>query len=223
MIKARSCIGFALLVVLPAGALLNSALAMDVTDGVPACVENGQLPSNIFYGTDDKTIDIIGDASNSSSGVGRAKGNSYQVDMDVILNEAEFWLDFSDTQTLTYYVFDCPDEFGTYTEVYRNSEVVAGIGVEWYSSGSLSIPLTAGTHYIIAVSWDGDVGYFYGTGESQVTSFGSQTHGYATGYDPLPGSFDSLVNDTAIYHQRLDTVEDTSLEMTTWGAIKAAQ
>ena len=47
--------------------------------------------------------------------------------------------------------------------------------------------------------------YYYGTGESQVVSFGEHVHGYATGTHPLPASFSSTSNDQAIYHQRLTT------------------
>lgn len=221
MNKALLSVSFVLFLILPAAGLLNDIQAMDVADGLPAVIENCDLNGTVIHGSDGRTIDIVGDTSHSSSGFGRAKGNSYQVDMEVTLNEAEFWLDFNGSQTLTYYVFVCPDEFGTYNEVFRNSETVNGTGAGWYSSGSVSIDLSAGNHYIIIVSWDGEVTYFFDTGDSQTTSFGSYTHGYATGYDPLPSSFESLSNDTAIYHQRLTTVEITALDMSTWGAIKA--
>jgi len=151
------------------------------------------------------TIDVVGDTSGGSSGAGRAKGNSYRVDTSVVLNDAEFYLTFSDTQTLTYYVFESSVEFGTYTEIHRNSQSVTGTGTAWYSSGPLSVPLAAGMHYIIAVSWTGTTGYFYGVGDTQATSFGAYVHGYATGYDPLPSSFSSTSNDQAIYHQRITT------------------
>jgi hypothetical protein len=63
--------------------------------------------------------------------------------------------------------------------------------------------------------------YYYDTGDSLSTSFGAYVHGYASGHDPLPASFESASNDQAIYYQRLNTVENTALEMSTWGAIKA--
>ncbi len=220
MRKALLSLTFILLL-LPAAGLL-SANAANTVDGLPATAESSDLPANTAMRSGGKAVDTLGDLSNSGSGSGRAKGNSYQIDIDVTLVEAEFWLDFSDTQTLIFYVFMCPDEFGTYTEVYRNSESVVGSGAGWYTSGAISVDMDAGDHYIIVVSWDGYMTYFYDTGDSQVTSFGYQTHGYATGYHPLPASFSSMVNDSAIYHQRLNTVENTSLEMTTWGTVKAA-
>jgi hypothetical protein len=112
-------------------------------------------------------------------------------------------------------------EFGTYTEVYRDTEVVSGMGAGWYSSGPLNVALDAGRYYIIAVSWDGYMVYYFDTGDSQTTSFGAYVHGYATGFNPLPPSFSSTVNDQAIYHQRLMTTAITPVEGSTWGGIKA--
>jgi hypothetical protein len=190
-------------------------------DGVPTSLVLQEVPANPA-GDGVATVDIVGSTANPATNTGRAKGNSYRVDMSVVLSEAEFWLSFTSTQTLTYYVFDSPVEFGTYTEVYRDSEVVTGTGAGWYSSGPLSVPLDAGFHYIIAVSFSGTLTYYYGTGDEQPTSFGAHTHGYATGFDPLPQSFQSLSNDQAIYHQRLTTDMATPVDASTWGAIKAA-
>lgn len=213
--------GLAMFLILPAAGFLNDSYAMSIVDGSPAIVQNMDIPANTVPGSDGRTIDIVGSTSISGSGTGRARGNSYEVNIDIVLDEAEFWLNFNDTMTLTYYVFVCPDEFGTYTEVYRNSETVSGFGAGWYSSGTVSVDLFEGSHYIIAVSWNGTLTYYYDTGESQATSFGSHTHGYALGHDPLPASFESMVDDLAIYHQRLTTTVSTALDNTTWGAIKA--
>lgn len=206
-------------------ALLGSlpiASAADVTlDGVPVTIELIEHQGNSQTAPDGRTVDVVGGTSISSSGAGRAKGNSYRVDIDVSLNMMEFYLDFSDTQNLTFYVFTCPTEFGTYTEVYRDTQTVTGHGADWYSSGCFAVNLTAGLHYILAVSWNGMMTYYYDSGDTQPTSFGAYTHGYATGYDPLPSSFESNMNDQAIYHQRLTTNAPTPVEQDTWGAVKA--
>jgi hypothetical protein len=125
---------------------------MDIIDGFPTLIDNCDPAGTVIHGFDGRTIDIVGGTSFSGSSTGRAKGNSYRIDMDVTLTESEFWLNFGDTQILTYYVFVCPDEFGTYSEVYRNSESVNGTGADWYSSGSVSIDLNAGNYYINIVS-----------------------------------------------------------------------
>lgn len=189
-------------------------------DGEPALMELVEVPAIPYTIEGGRTVDIVGETSNMSTGTGRAKGNSYEVLTTVTLTEAEFYLSFTSTQTLTFYVFTCPTEFGTYTEVYRDMALVQGAGEGWYSSGEIAVEMTAGEHYIIAVSWDGTLNYFYGTGDYQGTSFGGYTHGYATGYDPLPASFQSQSNDQAIYHQRLTTGGPTPPDHSTWGAVK---
>ncbi|MCD4776807.1 MAG: hypothetical protein K8S15_12250 [Candidatus Aegiribacteria sp.] len=221
MNKQLFSLGFFLFLILPAAGLLNNMQAMDVVDGFPTVIDNCDPAGSIIHGSDGRTVDIVGGTSFSGSSTGRAKGNAYRVDMDITLTEAEFWLDFSDSQILTYYVFVCPSEFGTYSEVYRNSEIVVGTGAGWYSSGTVSIDLNTDNYYINIVSWDGNMTYYYNTGDSLSTSFGAYVHGYASGYDPLPASFESTNNDQAIYCQRLNTIENTALDMTTWGAIKA--
>lgn len=209
----------ALIVAVPALGLAEPVKLM--VDGSSAFVDPVDLPANPGQGTDGRPVDIVGDDSITSSGSGRAKGNSYRVDINVTLTQAEFWLNFTDPQTLAYYVFVCPTEFGTYNEVYRNSEVVNGVGAAWYSSGVISVPLAAGNHYIIAVSWSGFMIYYYDSADSQDTSFGAYTHGYASGFHPLPPSFESTINDQAAYYQRLTTTTVTPVEESTWGGIKA--
>lgn len=156
-----------------------------------------------------QTVDVVGSAGNMSTQTGRAKGNSYMVATDVVLVQTEFWLTFTNTQNLTFYVYQSPVEFGTYTQVYAITQPVAGIGSAWYSSPTLGIPLSMGMYYIIAVSWDGSLTYYFGTGDSQGVSFGSHVHGYAVGAHPLPASLTSSVNDQAIYHQRITTSQPT--------------
>jgi hypothetical protein len=222
MLKKLLSVVLTVFFILPVSGLLSTLQADIFEDGVLTSIRGADLPAFTEPGEGSRTVDIVGGTTNSSSGPGRAKGNSYQIDTDVILTEAEFWLDFGNTQMLTFYVFVCPDEFGKYNEIYRNSELTVGSGAAWYSTGPVAVEMDAGNHYIIIVSWDGTVGYYYDSGDSQATSFGYYTHGYATGSNPLPASFQSLSNDQAIYYQRLNTELNTSLEPTTWGAIKAA-
>jgi hypothetical protein len=152
-----------------------------------------------------QTVDIVGSTANVAVTSNVAKGNSYDVTTSVHLTQAEFHLNYSGAQTLTFTVHEGVSEFGTYDEVFRSSAVVNGIGLGWYSSGAINVPLDAGKHYIVAVSWTGVMTYYFDTGDSQAVSFGEQTHGYAVGQNPLPMQFSSGVNDQAIYYQRLTT------------------
>lgn len=201
--------GLVLLLALPASVSFADSQPKETSvaiDGVLAKEPVENHASNIQW-LAAATVDIVGDASHPEFGTGLAKGNSYQVDVNTTLNNAEFRLTFSDTQTLTFYVFQSGVEFGTYNEIYRDSRVVTGTGEGWYSTGPISINMSAGNHYIIAVSWNGSMIYHWGIGDSQPVSFGFHTHGYATGTDPLPVTIDSDANDQAIYYQRLTTNE----------------
>lgn len=152
-----------------------------------------------------REVDVVGGTNASNSGNGLAKGNAYRVDTSVTLLMAEFYLNFSNSQTLQFYVYESPVEFGTYTQIFTVSETVAGTGEGWYSSGPIGIELVSGMYYVMAVSWSGSCQYYYNTGDSQPTSFGAEVYGYATGTHPLPASFDTSSNDQAIYFQRLTT------------------
>lgn len=121
-----------------------------------------------------QVIDTLG-GTTPASGVGRAKGNSYEIVSATTLIEAEFMLEFTGVQTLRFTVHSSPTEFGTYTEVFQRSAQVTGTGLDYYSSGPVSVPLVESEHYIVAVSWDGSMGYFYGTGDTVPVSFGNHT------------------------------------------------
>lgn len=154
-------------------------------------------------------FDIVGSTSDSSrENPWTGKGNAFRVDTSRILLEQEFFLDFTTTQTLSFYVYKSPVEFGTYNQAHKNSYVVTGNGANWYSSGQIHVPLEEGQFYIIALSWNGSLEYFYGVGDSQPVSFGSQVHGFAGGFDPLGPTISSTGNDYAIYYQRLSTVPE---------------
>nr|HPQ42572.1 hypothetical protein [bacterium] len=159
----------------------------------------------VRFDRDGRAVDIVGGTTSSSSGLLKAKGNAYRVDTATTLEMAEFYLDFTGSQLLQYYVYESTVEFGTYTQIWTFSETVTGTGQAWYSSGTINLPFAAGMYYIIAVSWDGTCGYYYNTGDSQSTSFGAHVYGYATGSHPLPASFVTSSNDQAIYYQRITT------------------
>ena len=178
-----------------------------VLNGLPYCEDldqkAGQRPDVNGFTKSESTADVVGSDTRSATDFALAKGNSYRVDTTTFLREAEFWLEFSDTQTLSFYVFQSPVEFGTYNLVWSRTSSVSGVGASWYSTGPLDVLLEAGNHYIIAVSWDGTMTYFFDTADSEPTSFGAYTHGYASGIHPLGNQITSNANDQAVYYQRL--------------------
>jgi hypothetical protein len=152
-------------------------------------------------------VDVVGGLSNSATpNPYNAKGNAFHVTTSTTLNQLEFYLNFVGNHALTFGVYTSPVEFGNYTLV-QNSTVnrsSAG-GGEFIASGPMSVPLTAGLYYITVV-WPLDVTtYYFTTGASQPTSWGSQVHGFATGVAPLGATISSTDDDSAIYYERLTT------------------
>jgi hypothetical protein len=152
-----------------------------------------------------QTVDVVGTSASRSQRTALAKGNSFRVDTTVVLDSFEMWFDFSGAQTVEFYIYRCPTEGGTYTQLLRTSVPLTGNGPGWYSSGALQFPLICGGHYVLATSWPGTLAYYFGTGNSQPVSFGEHTFAYALGTHPLPASFTTTSNDQAIYHMRLLT------------------
>lgn len=163
-------------------------------------------------------IDIVGGTSNSG-GSSHAKGNAFRVDTGTTLIEQEFYLSFTGVQTLNYYVYEAPQEFGTYTQIRVSAVTHTGVGAEWYSSGPLNVPLEAGKYYILAFSWPATVQYYYNIGDTQDVSFGAYVHGHATGTHPMSATIDSTSNDQAIYYQRLTTPEPASVLLLALGLL----
>lgn len=216
MLKAKSIVvavvfGFAVLGT--AGGAVTQELTLDGEPFSGPVTAAGPTQPLDGGGQKAPVVDVVGGTASSATNPGRAKGNAYRVDLSTGLVEAEFWLTFSDSQTLAFYVYQSPVEFGTYTQVFTTSATVTGTGAGWYSSGPINYRLEAGNYYIIAVSWSGGMTYYYNSADSQVVSFGEHVHGYAVGLHPLPGTFSSTSNDQAIYHQRLTTDVDVPVEL----------
>lgn len=135
-----------------------------------------------------------------------AKGNAFRVDTSVRLLQEEFYLGFSGQQTVSFYVFESPVEFGTYSRVFSNSVSMVGQGDRWCSSGAIDVPMHAGRYYITAFSMPGDAFWcYYNIADSQSVSFGADVHAFATGFHPLGTTLSSTTNDRAVYYERLTT------------------
>ena len=180
------------------------------------------LPENTQIDESGRTVDIVGGTTYSAEGIALGKGDVYRVDIDVNLTEAEFWLNFSDTQTLSTHVYTCPTEAGTYTEIFQSALDITGTGAAWYSCGAIDVPMNADNYYLILIAWSGTQTYYWDAADSQDTSFGAHVLGYWSGAFPMPATLEVSGNDQAVYHQRLTTGNaPSSLNEGTWGDIKA--
>ena len=156
--------------------------------------------------------DVIGGTDNSSlANPWDGKGNVFRIDSSVFLREHEFFLNFSGSQSISYYVYRSPSEFGTYDLVQSNSILHNGIGDAWYSSGPINVMLHSADHYLLAFSYDSSTTpvttYYFNTAETLPVSFGAYVHGFATGVHPLGATVNSGSNDQAVYYHRITTTE----------------
>ncbi len=152
----------------------------------------------------------VGGISSRRALAGQARGNVYRIFEDAELLEWDVWLDFVDQQDLTFSVHVADAELGSYSSVFARSITVQGRGADWYSSGELALSLESGRHYLVAVSWNGELTYGYGLGQ-QETLFAELTHGHVD-FDPILPDVESEVSDLAIYRQRLITSHDIMID-----------
>ena len=148
----------------------------------------------------------VGGVDREAVQTGHARGNVYRVLSAVELAAWEVRLDFDDAQELTFSVHEATDDQGSFTSVLSRTVTVQGTGPAWYSSGDLSsgdraLRLEAGRSYLIAVSWNGEVGYAFGEG-SQDLYFAELVHGHVD-LDPILPEVESEAPDRAAYRQRL--------------------
>ena len=152
----------------------------------------------------------VGGTSGRRALAGQARGNVYRIFEHAELLEWDVWLDFVDQQDLTFSVHVADAELGSYSSIFARSITVQGRGADWYSSGELALSLESGRHYLVAVSWNGELTYGYGLGR-QETLFAQLTHGHVD-FDPILPDVESEVADLAIYRQRLITSHDIMID-----------
>ena len=161
-------------------------------------------------GNGDTWIYEVGGISGRRALAGQARGNVYRIFEPAELLEWDVWLDFVDQQDLTFSVHVADADLGSYSSIFSRSTTVQGRGADWYSSGELALSLESGRHYLVAVSWNGELTYGYGLGR-QETLFAELTHGHVD-FDPILPDVESEVSDLAIYRQRLITSHDIMID-----------
>ena len=93
-----------------------------------------------------------------TEGTNRGRGNYWYVTTSVLVGEAQAWLDAPTGETLNWRVYSSGSAYGTFNILHsQTTSAVGGGGYE--SSGPMSVPLQAGTYYVIGVWWSGDVEY----------------------------------------------------------------
>lgn len=156
-----------------------------------------------------QTVDTLGGTTTTVSlAAARAKANVFRVDTSVLLLNFEVWLDVPGPETLTFFLYRYHSKDGTYTLDWTKPVPVNGTGVgpAWYAAGPLTLPLLAGNHYQLGVSWPGSVTYYYKTATTgQPVSFGAWIRATTPSY-LLPPTYTISGSDVAQYYQRLTSI-----------------
>jgi hypothetical protein len=136
--------------------------------------------------------------------------NFYSVASNRTLTRIEVFMTSTSTTTpLTWLVFESTTQTGTYTNRLSATTTTSIVGTAGYqSSGTLSVPLTAGRFYAIGVHFGTpgiDMGYQSGATSAQTVSFGTLlTGGFPSG-TAAPTSISYGTSTTIYIPQRLTT------------------
>ncbi|MCB0805531.1 MAG: hypothetical protein KDC05_07000 [Bacteroidales bacterium] len=174
---------------------------------------NWALPPIEKYGpSDNKGEETFGSwAGGSWAGDARDRGNVFYVTTTTSLTEIRFYLDFTTTTDLYFFVYEGTTIDGTYSQIHETYVASSGTGEGWYSSGSIAVSLDAGYYYYIGSSWNGTA--TYGRGSETVpltTSFGTLESGVAAttaGYPPATTCINNYTNYSP-YYQTLVTSDE---------------
>ena len=150
-----------------------------------------------------ETQDIIGSALLANSGTADGVGNFYSIEGNVELTIIEARLLIPSPTTLRYFVYESSSQTGTYNKIFEKELTGTGTGLKWYSSGAVSVPLTAGMYYFIGVSWQGLASYYYDFSVPKILSFGTHLSGSHRSYPPT--STKAYSGNQIAYYQRLTT------------------
>ena len=176
---------------------------LDLENVIANPVQSEEALTSIKSSVLAETQDAVGSAALSGSGNGDGVGDFYSVTTAVQLVKIEARLSIPDLMTVRYFVYESPTINGTYNKILEKEVTGAGTGVQWYSSGPISVPLAAGKYYFIGVSWQGTATYYYDFSAPNGVSFGTQLSGSHRAYPPTATK--SYADNQLAYYQRLTT------------------
>jgi hypothetical protein len=165
----------------------------------------------------------FGGTSQSYSGSGRGRGNTYTVFANETLTDFSSQLDITGNANLYFYVLEATTLQGTYTVLSETIVPIVGTGLAWYNSGPINVPLVPGMYYGIGAAWGPEtVGYVrdpaslprnwdLGTVEDSMQISAAPPYTSLT-YNHFPG---------AEYSMELCFEGAVPVDSSTWGDIKA--
>ena len=119
-----------------------------------------------------EATDTIGDALTPSIRSSYVLGDVYRVDRARTLTKIEEYLSVSGTSVFTWVVYESPTLPGTFTKIFEKTTSGTG-SATFISSGTVSVPLTAGKFYLLGVLVQGSFTYYATLSSAKpFTSFG---------------------------------------------------
>jgi hypothetical protein len=149
--------------------------------------------------------EIIGSLVGRTAHTALAKGNCLRVDRTVILTDFAFHLELAEPQTLVFTIHRAVREDAEFTLEQSWSVPALPAGATWYSPRSLYVPLLAGNHYLLCVSWSGTLTYSFHPAAAWPVSFGQQRYAHWSGAHPLPAQVEARNEMPATYLMSIAT------------------
>jgi|GEM_PF-2924487 len=143
-------------------------------------------------------------------------GNIYSVATSTTLEEIMFYLSIAGDRELYYVVYESTTTIGgTYNKIHETYVPASGTGERWYSSGPISVPMTAGNFYLIVLKYLGNVIWGYTDLANdplpEPVSFGlleSGTYGNSIGVPPVASKTNPWTN-RGVIHSALITSDNS--------------
>lgn len=173
-----------------------------------ANVSTVEAPGDVVLASADAepTPDIVGDVANPRDNHEYHRLNAFACTDSRILMQIEVYLGISESTELQFLAYESESAAGPYSRVHSSTVVSSGTGTQFYSSGSIYVPLQAGNYYLIGAAWLGTARAYYTQTHPEAVAFGASVAGYAGSGYPAPETIDDT-NSSSCYHQRLSTAE----------------
>ncbi len=138
-------------------------------------------------GVDDDCDGAVGseqgtpEAQDSNWAGARLRGTKWRIDESIELSRLSVLLNGSQSQTLTFLVYESETEEGPFERIAGVLDTVETSDLGWHESPPLGLRLEGGRYYVTAVSWLSSAGYFWATPEDlpMATPHGAMLGGVA--------------------------------------------
>ena len=173
--------------ILPAAGIANTPLVL----GNDADAGGLNVDFEISTSVEGEEEDIIGGFDFFISASNVSFGNVFQATSDTTLLGVESALSFTGPANLTFAVYQMPGlaPGDVKTRIFTTTGAFNGVGLAYYGSGPISVPLVAGNYYAIVTEWGAvSVNHYLDVNAQPAVSFGNKVLAFLFSA-PLPAAF----------------------------------